>query len=248
MSGLTQALIEAAAIGVPHDFLMQKDVRLQHLALLEKVESGALLTPAESLEYRKIFQATLLESQSFLAAFDRQLSVLPDHAMDAANNVESHGIAGRHDHHDQSARSNFRELLTSLEQLDQARTPVGRIFYANAAQKDLVDLISHMGVAPHTVSVPYEAPDRPWPDAALGSVFEEMLKAFKAAQFEPVNSPAYWQHVDEALARYNALILAVQERVVAKTARWERRIAGRFNAVQTFAPPVDLKRQPRPRN
>jgi hypothetical protein len=247
LPALTKALNEAAAIGVPHDFLMQKEVRDQHLAILEKVESGAALTLTESLEYRKIFQATLLDSQSFLAAFDDQLSVLPDHAMQDANNIEGLGIAGHHDHHDQSARSNFRALLNSLEHLDQARTPIGRVFNTNAVQKDLVDLISHMGVAPHTVSVPYAEPNEPWPDAALGSIFEDMLKAFKAAQFELINTPAYWQHVDKALAHYDDLILAVQGRVVAKTARWERRIAGRFNSVQTFAPPIDLNRPLRSR-
>jgi hypothetical protein len=247
LTKLTNALNEAAAIGVPHDYLMPHDVRQAHLALLEKVEAGAMLTISESAAYRLVIQETLLDSQSFLAAFDRQLSVLPDHAMHAPNNVRSNGIAGHHDHHDLSARSNFSQLLHSLEKLDQARTAVGRIFHANRAQKDLVDLISHMGIALHSVSTPYEEPGLPWPDLALGSHFEEMLKAFKAAQFEQINSSTYWEHVDKALAHYDDLILAIQGRVVGKTARWERRIAGRFNSVQTFAPPVDLKRPIRAR-
>ena len=243
ISKLTIALNEAAAIGVPHDFLMEKGVRAVHLVLLEKVESGAVLNEVESLEYRKVFQQTLFESQSFLAAFDQQLTVLPDHAMDMKNNAHGVGIAGHHDHHDFSARSNFSGLLNSLDHLKRARTPLGRILNANAAQKDLIDLISHLGVAPHTVSVAYVAPDTAWPDAELGTVFEDMLKSFKSAQFELVNSPAYWSRIDAGLARYNELILAVQERVLANTSAWERRVSGRFNSTQTLAPPVDLTRK-----
>jgi hypothetical protein len=239
---LTVGLNEAAAIGVPHGFLMSNVERAAHLALLEKVEVGAVLTPAESLEYRYIFQKTLQESQRFLGAFDGELTIIPDHAMDMANNVETKGIAGYHDHHDVSARANFAALLQSLLALDQAENAFARMRYANAAQKDLVDLISHMGVAPHTVSVPYLPPAKAWPDAELGAEFEGMMKAFKDAQFEAVNSTAYWAAIDVALENYAALILSVQAHVVAHTAPWERRVAGRFLSPQTLAPPVDLHR------
>ncbi len=242
VSRLTIGLNEAAAIGVPHGFLMSKPMRQANLALLQKVERGEILNNVESLAYRHIFQTVLHDSQRFLSAFDAELTVLPDVAMTTANNVSSLGIAGNHDHHDVSARKNFAGLLQSLHQLDKASNVFSRIHYANATQKDLVDLISHMGVAPHTVSVPYVPPDTSWPDAALGGLFEAMTKAFKDAQFETVNSPAYWTAVDTALARYSDLILAVQQRVVARTSNLERRVAGRFNSVQTGAPPVDLNR------
>jgi hypothetical protein len=162
--------------------------------------------------------------------------------MDMANNVETMGIAGQHDHHDVSASANFAALLGSLDALDHASNAFSRIRYANAAQKDLVDLISHMGVAPHTVSVPYVAPTKAWPDAEVGGEFEGMMRAFKEAQFEPVNSIPYWAAIDLALKNYAALILSVQTHVVGHTQTWERRVAGRFLSPQTLAPPVDLNR------
>jgi hypothetical protein len=244
---LTAQLNEAAAIGVPHDFLMEDKMRVVHASLFAKVEAGTELTDDESKEYRILFQSILHDSQRFLGAFDRELTVLSDHAMDQPNNIAGRGIAGHHDHHDVSARKNFSKLLQSLTALDRAGNPASRIFHANAVQKDLVDLISHLGVAPHTVSVGYTAPDDPWSDAQLGSLFEAMVMHYKQSQLERVNSQSYWKAVDAATASYAELILAVQNRIWAKTSAWERRIAGRFNAVQTFAPPIDLTRPLRKR-
>jgi hypothetical protein len=242
LSRLTAQLNEAAAIGVPHDFLMNEKMRAEHAALFLKVEAGTELSDDESKQYRLLFQSVLHDSQRFLATFDRELSVVSDHAMDQPNNVTGQGITGHHDHHDLSARKNFSKVLASLAALDEAGNPASRIFYANAAQKDLVDLISHMGVAPHTVSVGYSAPDVPWPDPELGQCFEVMVISYKQAQLERVNSQAYWNAVDKATASYTTLILQVQDRIWKKTSAWERRIVGRFNAIQTFAPPVDLTR------
>jgi hypothetical protein len=242
LSNLTRQLNEAAAIGVPHDFLMDKKIRSTNDPLFAKVEAGIELNEEESRQYRVLFQSILHDSQGFLGAFDRELSVVSDHAMERPNNIAGSGIGGLHDHHDISARKNFSKLLASLESLDMAGSAMSRIFHANAAQKDLVDLISHLGVAPHTVSIGYEKPDAPWPDGQLGMLFEEMVLHYKQAQSERVNSLAYWTAVDEATAKYAALILAVQDRIWSKTSAWERRVAGRFNAVQTFAPPVDLAR------
>ena len=240
ISEFTTGLNEAAAIGVPHGFLMPNETRALHLGLLAKVEAGAELTAIESTAYRTVFQQALQGNQRFLAAFDTQLSVLPEVAMETANNCQSFGIAGQHDHHDVSARANFSALLASLEKLELAENPLVRIASANSAQKDLVDLISHLGVMPHTVSVPYVGPEAPWRDVQLGAHFEAMLKAFKTAQFQPVHSLAYWAAIDVALGDYNELIMAVQSQVIAATNPWERRISGRFLSMQTMAPPVDL--------
>jgi hypothetical protein len=242
ISTLTIGLNEAAAIGVPHGFLMSAAQRQEHLALLTKVEQGDVLTAAESLTYRKIFQAALYENQKFLGRFDTELTPLDDHAMEMSNNIAGLGIAGHHDHHDLSARQNFAAVLISLDRLKNAQTFLGRAYYANVAQKDLVDIISHVGVAPHTVSVAYEAPDQVWGDATLGAEFEAMLNAYKTAQFADIHSPAYWEAVDQALAFYNDLILDVQAQVMAHTSAHERRFAGRFLSLQTLAPPVDLHR------
>jgi hypothetical protein len=239
---ITVGLNEAAAIGVPHDFLMRKEMRADNLALIEKVEQGTELSAAESTTYRALFQTTLQESQKFLSWFDAELSILPDQSMEISNNVNTMGIAGRHDHHDISARKNFAALLKTLADLNKADGSFARIKLANAAQKDLVDLISHMGVAPNTISVPYVPPENPWPNPELGEHFEAMMMAFKKAQFAAVNSAPYWQAVDEALSHYAALILAVQKQVQVHTSVWQRRIAGRFLAIQTLAPPVSIDR------
>ncbi|MCB1382341.1 MAG: hypothetical protein KDJ73_05315 [Notoacmeibacter sp.] len=238
-------LNEAAAIGVPHGYLASAEDRRQNGALLAKVEEGAVLDAQASAAYRRAYQAILAENQSFLARFDAELSVLRDHAPDIANNDGGAGIPGRHDHHDLSARRNFSGLLSSLQSLDEAKGIAAgqqRIVTATRAYKDLVDLISHLGVAPHTVSVPYKPAPKPWPDARLGNSFEAMLAAFKEAQFEPVNSPAYWAAIDRGIAAYEALILAVQERIVERLQPWERRFSGRFLSPQTLAPPVTLDR------
>jgi hypothetical protein len=239
---LVTGLNEAAAIGVPHGYLISRQERAAHEALLQKVEAGDILTAEESIVYRHIYQKILRDSQSFLSMFDAELTIIPDHNMTMPNNVLTMGIVGLHDHHDTSARANFSGLLQSLQGLDHASDFLMRIYYANAAQKDLVDLISHMGVAPHTVSVVYVAPEKPWTDIALGDEYEAMMMSFKAAQFQPVNSPSYWAAVDVALAHYGALILAVQKKIQARTSSLERKVAGRFLSLQTMAPPVDLHR------
>lgn len=240
---LVRQLNEAAAIGVPHDFLMQEEKRAENQNLLSKVESGQELSDDESKHYRELFQSVLLDSQIFLSRFDGQLAVMQSHAMATANNVGGQGIAGPHDHHDISARENFSVMLASLNALQTSDTFLSRIRYTNAIQKDLVDLVSHIGVAAHTVSVPYTPVEQPWPDAVLGEAFETYLETTKQAQFLPVNSARYWLAIDEALSAYVDLIAMVQARANSATSRWERRIAGRFMSVQTLAPPVDLSRQ-----
>ena len=244
---LVSGLNEAAAIGVPHGFLMDAQAKADHALLVAKVEMGKELDPAESTTYRRLFQSVLLTSQQFLARFDGELTVLDNFGAERANNCLTSGISGRHDHHDVSARRNFAGVLASLTKLKAASTSLGRIRHANAAYKDLVDIISHLGVAPHTVSVGYLPPDLPWPDGEPGKTFEAMLVAYKDAQFSPVNSLTYWQAVDRAKAAYVALILLVQDQIMAQTSPLERRIAGRFLSPQTLAPPVDLDRSVRPR-
>jgi hypothetical protein len=244
---MTLGLNEEAAIGVPHIFLMSKQTRAAHASLIEKVEQGQLLSGEDSKTYRLLYQSVLEQSQGFLGIFDSELTLVSNHGMTAGNNVATRGIVNTHDHHDVSARKNFAAMLEALRALDEAETSFIRIMKANTAQKQLVDIISHVGVMPHTVSVPYVEPNSPWPDQELGRIFEDMMRAYKSAQFADVHSSAYWAAVDEALKQYNALILAVQARVMRKTTPWERRIAGRFLAKQTLPPPIDLDGPKRPR-
>jgi hypothetical protein len=248
IENLVLALNEAAAVGVPHDFLMDRKQRSQHLPLLLKVERGEELTPAESTSYRVLFQATLQQNQSFLGRFDAELSVLHDYAMAVANNINSLGISGNHDHHDLSASKNMDALQEALQKLDAAQSTFARVKYANGAQKQLVDLISHMGVMPHTVSVVESNVETLNQKSGPGVHFEAMLRAFKAAQFENVNSPAYWRAIAAGLKSYNRLILDVQSYIQERTTPWERRLAGRFMALQTSPPPVDLQRPQRQQN
>ncbi len=250
ISAMTGQLNEAAAVGVPQDFLISDGLRQAHGALLARVERGEPLDEEDSIAYRLVYQRILTDNQSFLARFDRQLTILDDVAMALGNNCGSSGIAGRHDHHDRSARENFAGLLTSLDRLEAAQGWSGspaRILASAHAYKDLVDLISHMGVMPHTLSVPYAPPEIAWKDAALGGSFEAMLAAYKQAQFAPVHSPAYWAAVDTALAAYDRLIVAVQDRIVTRTSPFERRLSGRFLSPQTLAPPIAMNRVLRPR-
>lgn len=244
---MTVGLNEAAAIGVPHHFLMNDATRKANAALLARVEAGEALDAADSAAYRRIFQRVLHDNQRFLARFDAELTVLDDLAPAEPNNVSGHGVVGHHDHHDASARNNFAAMLRNLLRLETATWPGERIRLANVVQKDLVDLISHLGVAPHTISINYVAPERPWPDRQLGDLFEAMTIAFKQAQFEPVHSHAYWQAIDRALDRYADLIFETQSRVHAATSPSERRFAGHFLSPQTLPPPVNLNRPLRPR-
>ncbi|MFZ1682095.1 MAG: hypothetical protein WAT70_13835 [Rhizobiaceae bacterium] len=247
---IARQMNEAAAIAVPHGYLMDEALRAQNRALLSRVEHGDVLDADASALYRGVIQAVLLANQAFLARFDRELTVLADHAMHRPNNARGHGIAGRHDHHDLSARLNFAALLAELAALDEAAGWPGaprRILAAARAWKDLADIVGHLGVSAHSVSVPYEPPPAPWPDQDLGGRFEAMLMAYKQAQAEPVNSPAYWQSMDSALDACAAMILAVQVRIVSRTRSWERRLSGHFLSPQTLATPVELDRPLRPR-
>ncbi len=242
LRGFALRLNEAAAIQIPHHFLMDEAIRQQHLTLLKKVETGAELTAENSARYRAIFQSNLAQSQSFLGRFDQELTILEDWQMSADNNVGQAGITGKHDHHDRSARLNFADVERSLSIIDKSTGGFGyvqRIRAINLAYKSLADVISHLGVAPHTVSVAYELPAVALRDPTLGSLFETVLRNYKNAQFETVNSTAYWRYVDRAVNDYARLVEQVQKRVHAKSTWWERRIAGRFLSLQTLAPMIE---------
>lgn len=237
---LADLLNEGAATDVPHHSLMTEEQRQTHAALLAKVESGRQLSAAESARYRALYQATLQQNQAKLALFDSNLTILTDVDMARPNNVGGRGIAHSHDHHDVSARSNFDDMMHSLDAITRAKGPLGwatRISNANQAYKNLTDIVLHLGTAPQTVSVGYvprgSVPDRMTAD------FETMLAAYKAAQFSPVNSPAYVADVHRALGAYDNLVLAVQARVNRDLSPFERRLAGRWLAPQTLSASPD---------
>jgi hypothetical protein len=239
ISNLSDIVNEAASVIVPHKTL-GKNIRLANLALFKKVEDGTELSEEESAEYRKLYQEIVFSNQRFFWSYDHQVTVMPDVGMHMANNVGGHGIAGMHDHHDASARINLDLLKGNLARIDAASGPMAapvRIYSAIKAYKNLTDLMLHFGTVPQTVSVGY-MPESVPPEDTLGASFETMLREYKAAQFAPVNSPAYVSALHSALAAYDGMIIEVQNHVRARLGPWERTLAGRWLSWQSLTPPM----------
>ncbi len=236
----TSLLNEIAAVDVPHNDFLTPAQRRYHADLLNRVEAGMELSPEESIVYRQLIQSVLLHYQSRLVWLDRNLTVLTDVAMDLPNNVGGNGIAGQHDHHDVSARRNFADLSRALDRIeaDNSWWPK-RILSANRAYKNLTDMVLHMAVGAHSISVEYRPPEQPPEPGSMAADFEAFLLAYKIAQFEPVNSPAYVAQINRGLDAYGNLVLTTQARIVAELSPVERRLAGRWLALHTIAPQPD---------
>lgn len=232
-------LNEYAATEVPHHSLDRRGVRAANLALFQAVEQGRPLSPEDSARYRVLYQSILKDRQKFLAMFDRELTVETDLHMDRANNVGGAGIAGAHDHHDASARANYRAMRRELEGVETARGPFApfqRALDAALAHKDLSDILFHLATAPQTKSV---LADTPAPQGdRMDEDFEGLLLAFKGAQFAPVNSPAYVHDLHEALDLYDDLVLVVDDRIRSRLSPFERTLAGRWDSWQSAPLPV----------
>lgn len=230
-------LNEKAAIATPH-FDLGKPTREAHRALFGKVERGEQLTPDESAEYRVLYQLILQGKQRELSKLDGQLTVLTDYEPGEKNNVGTLGIEGSHDHHDASAGANLAELRGDLERLENARGVTAsftRVRAAITAYKDLNDILLHMAIAPQTKSVP-RMPEAPADE--LQAQFEPMMEHFKRAQFELVNSPAYLAEIRQALDRFDALVVLVQDRVYAKLGPVERSLSGQWGSWRSLTPPT----------
>jgi hypothetical protein len=242
-------LNEKAGILTPH-MKLGKKTRKANLALFEKVESGQQLTADESAAYRVLYQSILKDKQRMLAMLDDQLTVLTDFMPGEANNVGTHGIEGSHDHHDASAGANLAALRFDLEQLESASgvfASFTRVGAAIGAYKDLDDVILHMATAPQTKSVPRVSEN---PADEIQALYEQMMLHFKRAQFEPVNSPAYAAEVHQALDRYAALVVLIQDRVYAQLGPVERSLSGRWSGWRSMGPSlrgVTANRIPRTR-
>lgn len=244
---LTALLNESAAVTTPHHSLMTAEVRERNKALLERVERGQELSLADSRAYRALYQDTLRINRAMLARFDPDLTVRVDLKMGNPNNVGGRGVAGDHDHHDDSAGRNFADLQEALGIIERSRGLFGspwRIRQANRAYKELTDIILHMGTAPHTVSIGY-VPVPVAPGDPLAQAFDRMMRAYKAAQFAPVNSPAYVAEVRRAMDAYDSLVLQTQARIVAALSPLEQKLAGRWLAPHTLSPAPDPEIRPR---
>ncbi|MCR9139368.1 MAG: hypothetical protein NXI27_25435 [Alphaproteobacteria bacterium] len=238
----TSLLNEIAAVDVPHNSFLSDEQKTDHADLLALVESGKQLTEQQSRTYRQLIQQILLDHQSRLVWLDTSLTVMNDVEIDEVNNVGGTGIEGLHDHHDQSARRNFSDLSVALQRLETANgitAPVVRIFSANRAYKNLTDIILHLAVAAHSVSVEYMPPDLDVEPGTMAADFESMLMAYKIAQFAPVNSQTYVAQIGRAMDAYDRLVLAAQARINQRLSPLERRLAGRWLALHTIAPQPD---------
>jgi hypothetical protein len=240
-------LNEKAAIVTPHMELGKK-TRQAHVALFGKVERGERLTVEESAEYRVLYQSILKEKQHELALLDDELTVLTNYQPGEKNNVGTMGIEGSHDHHDASSGANLAALRADLEQMEGASgllASITRVRAAIRAWKDLDDIILHMATAPQTKSVP-RAPEAPADE--LQASYEPMMLHFKRAQFEPVGSPAYAAEIHQALDRYDAIVVLVQDRIHARLGPVERSLSGQWGSWRSLAPSlrgVTAKRIPR---
>lgn len=244
----TSLLNEIAAIDVPHNSFLSDEQKTANSDLLRRVENGNELTPQQSRIYRQLIQDTLHDYQSRLVWLDSNLTVLPDVGMDDTNNIGGTGIHGDHDHHDVSARRNFSDLTAALQRLEAANgitAPVVRVFSANRAYKNLTDIILHLAVAAHSVSVEYMPSDQDVERGTMAADFESMLMAYKIAQFAPVNTPTYAAQIGRAMDAYDRIVLAVQARINQRLSPLEQRLAGRWLALHTVAPQPDITMQVR---
>jgi len=248
LRAMTDKLNEVAAVRVPHDDLMSDEMRQANAELIARVDRGEELSAEDSRVYREMGLQNLLENQTLLSYLDTQFQALTDVGMEHDNNVGGKGIAGRHDHHDASARANFAAILADLEEIKDAGF-LGRIWKAMRIYKNSADLIIHMGPAPQSVSVPYEPLSEPWPDAELGGLFETFLESYKEMQFAPVNSEAYVTPLHRGLDAYDTLVYSIQSQVAPLMGWADCRIAGNWLSFQQVAPPLDAEmevRFPRP--
>lgn len=233
---------QAAAVNIPHGF-DNGARRNAALELFTRVERNQELSDEDSARYRAAYQAIIFDKQSTLRRFDRNLTVLTDVDMDRANNVGGNGIAGRHDHHDASVRSNLASLTKELAALDGV--PLLRARFGAQAYKDLSDILAHLGTVPHTKSTPYVPPGHALTE--VERIGEESLRAFKAAQFARVNSPGYWTAVFHGLDLFDQLASTVQRTVDGKLTRVERKMSGRWGSVQSLGPWLTVGSEPRRR-
>lgn len=238
----TSLLNEIAAVDTPHNRFLSDEQRTRNANLLEQVESGSELSAEQSRIYRQLIQDTLLDYQSRLVWLDSNLTILNDVEMVGTNNIGGKGIPGHHDHHDISARKNFTDLTNALQRIETAQgvfAPAVRVISANRAYKNLTDVILHLAVAAHSVSVEYTPPDHNIQTGSLEAYFESMMMAYKIAQFAPVNSAVYVAQIKRAMDAYDRLVLAVQAQINQRLSPLERRLSGRWLALHTIAPQPD---------
>ncbi len=205
-----------------------------HADLFACVAAGKRLNDAQSIRYRRAYQAFLLSQQKLFSRLDEDLQIRQDHQMQEPNNIGELGIAGKHDHHDSSAVANFVDLVGASDELRQS-SAMHRAWLANGMYKDVLDFMVHMGPAVHSVGLIEDDPV-PETDSPFGAPFKRYYQAMKRAQNAAINSSEYYGAIEDALTAYASLVGAVQEKVDTHNGMVLTALSGRFLSLQTIAP------------
>ena len=235
-------LFEFGAVRYVH--ALRSDRITMHQDLFDRVAAGAALSAQDSCTYRTAYWMVLQDNARRFQFVDDDLHMATDYGMDHSNNCAGLGIAGAHDLHDISARQNFDELVAHLDALEAGAGWMRSVFLINEINKNLIDLTVHFAPATHAIGVQDPAF---LAQGRLATPYNNMQAAFKNAQFAPVNSPAYWTAVDDALAAYATIVMAAQDVTTASSSGLQRRLSGRWLSLQTVAPRLDLTDCTRPR-
>lgn len=236
MRAQVAALMHYGAVDVPHDMAGAEH---PEAALLARVAAGGELSAAESVRYRLAIQNVLVDNQTLFGLLDNNIVFASDVGPNDPNNCSGQGIAGRHDLHAASAASNFAEMEASLAAL-AAAAPLGRIRHANRAYKSLTDLMVHLAPAQASVILMDQPPLPPAADPARAAAFDAFRRAMTDAGFAPIGSPAHKAALDQAKAAFSDLALLVQDRVTAQLSPIEQRLAGRWLALQSVSPRLNV--------
>ena len=245
IQGYAAQLFEFGAVRYVHD-LGTKRIEAQQ-ALFDKVAAGEVLDAAQSCKYRSTYWHVLQNHAGRFQAVDADLVMATDYGLDLTNNCRETGIVGTHDMHDLSALSNFADLTDNLAALRAGQGWFKTIYLANDINKDLIDLLVHLAPATHAIGVHDQALVAKG-DSKIVTNFNAMHAALKQAQFADINGPAYWSAVDAGLVAYGDVIADAQDTIMQNTSTLQRKIAGRFLALQTVAPRLSLSDCLRPRS
>lgn len=242
IAGYAEQLFAFGSVRYVHS--LDSDRIVEQQTLFDRVAQGDGLDATESCAYRTTYWLVLQDYTNRFQLADDDLYMATDFGSTHINNCGGLGITGHHDLHDVSAKRNFDQLVDHLDALEEGAGFIDTILRVNEVHKNLVDLMVHMAPATHSIGV--MSPEFAQ-EGRLAAPFNRMQSGFKAAQFAPLNSPAYWQGVRDALAAYTEIVATVQNATTRHSTGLQRRIAGRWLSLQTVAPRLKLTDCVRPR-
>lgn len=238
ITSTTYRVFEYSGIYAPHNLLFKPDDFEKHKALFDDVEAGKELNAEQSKTYRMVYQSLLVENQFIFKMLDSNINILTDVNMDIENNVGDKGIANKNDHHDASVRSNLTDMLNSMKVLSENNGTYSNIKNAKSFYKNTMDIMLHLGTIPQVKSTKHQVKEGS-ADNKVDQLIELSLVHFKQAQFENINSQAYWREVRLALDSYVKVVLIVQNIVQKKLSPIERTLTGTWDSWKNLAPIID---------